>query len=329
MCPGKFSENEIEMTNYPLVSIGALSFNTGRFVGQAIESVMAAGYPNLEIICIDDASEDDSAAFLRELSAKLGFRFVQNEVNQGLVANCNLALSLAKGEYFLFVSDDLILDNRIFGDVSILNTRPDIAFVCSRAQLIDEDTRLINGDGQIGGNLSEGIVPQTARSIWLEGSKIVTPTVTHRVGLLRNLGGFDTEFEIEDRPLYVKLARMGFQGWHRSEVTTLYRRHALNFGSVFRRNLLKEDRRILEKLGVPISPILVILKQVAEVHYWMLFREIGVEPAIDALRRGGLSSFSWTTRSFVFKSAYLIRSLIKGARPNSSSVFAYIMSAKD
>lgn len=324
MCLSQLSKDKIQMVNHPLVTIGALSFNTGKFVAQAIESVLKTGYPNVEIICIDDASEDDSPEILMALSAKLGFKFVQNEVNRGLVANCNLALSLASGDYLLFVSDDLILGNRILHDVSILATMPDIAFVCSRALLIDEEARLINGDAQIGADLAEGIISQSAKSIWLAGSKVVTPTVTHRIGLLRDLGGFDAEFEIEDRPLYIKLARLGFQGWHRPEVTTLYRRHGLNFGSVFRRNMLKEDRRILAKFRIAILPILVALKQVAEVHYWMLFRGIGVEPASDALRRAGLSSFSWTTRSLIFKLTYYLRALIKGSRLNSNSVFAYI-----
>ena len=50
----------------PKVSVLLTSYNHARYIGDAIDSVLAQTYPNLECIVIDDGSRDDSAARIRE-----------------------------------------------------------------------------------------------------------------------------------------------------------------------------------------------------------------------------------------------------------------------
>ena len=100
---------------YGLVSIIMPSYNTGRFVGLAIASVIDQTYPNWELIIVDDASIDDTDevvqryiryCFPREVSSKI--HYIKNEKNSGAAVSRNRALAQAKGKWIAFLdSDDL------------------------------------------------------------------------------------------------------------------------------------------------------------------------------------------------------------------------------
>jgi hypothetical protein len=172
--------------------------------------------------------------------------------------------------------------------------------------------------------LKPGIIKDTAVKVWLKGSDVSSPTVTHRVQVLREVGGFETSFEIEDRPLYLKLAKRGFLGWHRDEVTTLYRRHSQNLSAKFRKSMFLEDANLVKTLELPIAPFLIKLKALSEVHYWMLNHQVSSFEAKDALRLASLSGLVWTIDSFLFRFVYLLRSKIVGSKVSLSASISYL-----
>ena len=89
-----------------LVSIIVPIYNEEKYLGHCLESLLDQSYENLEIICVNDGSTDNSLEILNEYS-KRDFRvklFVQP--NQGLSISRNNGLSKANGEYVLFVDCD-------------------------------------------------------------------------------------------------------------------------------------------------------------------------------------------------------------------------------
>ncbi len=290
----------------PLVTVGVLCYNTGRFVLEALKSIYSSGYSNLEVICIDDASTDDSSTLLEEISKEMGFRFLSNESNIGVVRTANKVLYESNGEFLLFVSDDVILANRISPDVEILRKNPEAVYVCSEVELIDSDSRPFGKPREIR-DMCEGLFREELRELWLNGSSVYAPTVTYRTSALKELGGWDEDFEIEDRPLWHRLSKLGLPGWRRLEVTTLYRRHDRNFGSKFRLNALKEERLLVKKYGVPVSQITVVKKLLGQAHFHVLAGLCSPKEAKESLRFAGLWFLTWTFNSKFFKRWYYSR----------------------
>jgi len=95
-------------TEFPLVSILMVTYNSEKFVRGSIESILAQTYPHFELIICDDNSTDKTWNIICSYEDK---RIVshQNDTNLREYPNRNKAISLAKGEYVIFIDgDDLI-----------------------------------------------------------------------------------------------------------------------------------------------------------------------------------------------------------------------------
>lgn len=107
-----------ECNNKILVSIVSPVYNANNFLDVFLKSLIKQKYFNIEIICIDDGSTDDSLKIL-EVYAKKDLRIkVLTQKNQGAAAARNLGLSVAKGKYVIFLdSDDYFEPNLIEASV--------------------------------------------------------------------------------------------------------------------------------------------------------------------------------------------------------------------
>ncbi len=87
----------------PLVSIGVPVYNEARFIGDALASLLAQDYPNIEIIVSDNASSDGTADICRRMAALDGrIRVLTSETNDGATANFQRCLDEARGMWFLW-----------------------------------------------------------------------------------------------------------------------------------------------------------------------------------------------------------------------------------
>jgi glycosyltransferase involved in cell wall biosynthesis len=73
---------------------------------RAINSVHEQTWENMEIVVVDDASEDDTPDLLRELSAENAITLVRNESPKGAAVSRNIAIKHAKGEFVAGLDDD-------------------------------------------------------------------------------------------------------------------------------------------------------------------------------------------------------------------------------
>lgn len=104
----------------PLISVIVPVYNTEKYLGKCLDSIIHQTYPNLEIICVDDESSDRSGEILDEY-AERDYRIkVLHRKNAGVSAARNAGLAAATGAYLAFADADDILPPDFF---SLLYTK--------------------------------------------------------------------------------------------------------------------------------------------------------------------------------------------------------------
>lgn len=94
------------------ISVIIPCYNVEEFVGKCLQSVLKQTYHNIEIICINDGSTDDTFRVLQQYGQKdLRIR-VFDQSNVGLSATRNRGVDLASGKWIMFVDSDDWLDNK-------------------------------------------------------------------------------------------------------------------------------------------------------------------------------------------------------------------------
>ena len=128
--------NEMPTEN-PKVSICIPNYNYGRFIGDAIQSVLDQTYKNFEFVIVDNCSTDNSEEVIKSFSDPR-IRFYKNDRNIGGVRNTNRCLSLARGEYITILhADDKLTPNLIEKEAEILDKNPNVGIVYSSCIFID------------------------------------------------------------------------------------------------------------------------------------------------------------------------------------------------
>lgn len=215
--------------NAPLVSIVALCYNHAPFLREALDSILAQTYPNLEVWLVDDASTDGSPEILREYAARHpAWHLLLLPKN---LKNCrafNQAFHQCRGDFVVdFATDDMLLPGRVASQVALFQALPaSYGVVYSNAELIDEAGALLRLHHQPAGK--GGLRPRPA-SGWvfadvLDHYFICTPTMMMRRVVLAQLGGYDESLSYEDFDFWVRASR-DWQFHYQNAVTTKRRRH--------------------------------------------------------------------------------------------------------
>ena len=125
----------------PRVSFIIASYNYGRYLGQAVDSILAQTYGDLEVIVIDDCSTDDSRAVLAAYAKEPRVRVVQHERNLGHLRTYNEGIGLARGEFVgLFDADDLCFRrDAVQRQVAVFDADPGVGLVYSAQAYVDEE----------------------------------------------------------------------------------------------------------------------------------------------------------------------------------------------
>ncbi len=117
--------------NLPLVSIVIRTLNEIETVKDAIQYVRNQAYPNLEIIAVDNESDDGTSEFLRSQADTL-ITIKRTDFSHDL--SFNMAVSVAKGKYIYFSNGHSYLTNPngILKSVKLLEEKENVAGVCGR-----------------------------------------------------------------------------------------------------------------------------------------------------------------------------------------------------
>ena len=90
----------------PLISVIMPVYNVEKFLPDCLESLLNQTYRDIEIICVNDGSSDNSPEVLNAYAQKDKRIVVINKVNGGAASARNLGLSKAQGEYVFFMDSD-------------------------------------------------------------------------------------------------------------------------------------------------------------------------------------------------------------------------------
>lgn len=216
--------------NQPLVTVFTLIYNTNpRFVIEAIESIRANNYPNIQHIIIDDCSPNpEPKRVVKEWIDREKYlcEFYEHEMNYGVCKTLNHVLELAKGIYIFGCSDDIILPNKIFTEIQVLeNLDSTFAATYSDATLIDEKSDKLYGlfiqKHREFTRLPEGYIYE----ILLEGNFLPVMSMMWKTQVIRDVGGYDERLKYEDFDLHLRVTKK-FKIKLISKELSMYRIHS-------------------------------------------------------------------------------------------------------
>ena len=187
----------------PVVSVIMPVRNGGVWLIEAVQSILSQQGVSIELIVINDGSEDGSADYLRSLSdARL---HILDSGGAGLVSALNIGINAARGQYIARMdADDIMLSGRLARQSEVLDAAPEVGMVHSAAQIIDaagNSTHIIGAenmasDGRLAILLGEK-----------RGAPIVHPSVMMRASVLRAVDGYRNIPAAEDHDLWLRLIK--------------------------------------------------------------------------------------------------------------------------
>ena len=126
----------------PLVTVCMPGYNVERTLTQAVESVLAQSYRNIEVILVDDGSTDATEEIAKSFTDPR-FRYVRNERNLGGYQTMNRAIGLAAGEYVaVYHTDDIYGPDIIAKEVAYLEGSAEAGAVFCLSRFMDHDGRI-------------------------------------------------------------------------------------------------------------------------------------------------------------------------------------------
>lgn len=197
-------------TNSPRVSVVIPVFNAALQLPQAIASVAAQTFRDLELIVVDDCSDDDTASIARSMLTQKGLRhhLIRLTSNGGPARARNAGVARARGEYVAFLdADDVWMPEKLALQVALLDAHPHVTLCGCQAEWVDGGGRLV---GPLFEDLPELVPDGWKRLLW--NCFIATPCVVARRSDL-GVHPFNPALRVgEDRDLWIKLATNGTVG---------------------------------------------------------------------------------------------------------------------
>ena len=185
----------------PKVTVYVPCHDYGRFLAQAVDSVLRQSYEDWELIIVDDGSTDETASVADGYRARLGdrIRVLRHAPARGLRACANLALDAARGEYVMRLdADDFLDDSALLVLVDHLDRHPDVGLVYPNYTYVDE----------------QGAILGVERRKRIGEEVVLLDLPAHGAGtmvrkrVLKSVGGYSEAYDAQDGlELWLKVVR--------------------------------------------------------------------------------------------------------------------------
>ena len=227
----------------PRITIITPSFNRADLIGQAIESVINQGYPELEHIVMDAGSTDGTASVLGSyphLTTRI-------EPDRGLYDAINHGLQIASGEIIGLLNSDDYYEPGIFSEIAgIFELRREIDAVIGTAGTFESTS---SGEELV------DQYPSISADGLLDGLIFGAPAINawfFRRHVFERVGNFDLVYPVgADRDFLIRLYLAGFQPAYTDRILYHYRKHpgslTINQGPDAQERNLMENRRLAQK----------------------------------------------------------------------------------
>ena len=220
------------MDNNILVTIGVLTYNQEDYIIDTLKSIIDQTYQNIELIILDDNSKDNTVCRILSIENNLKSRFstyklIIHDNNSGNISkNCNEILKHAKGDFFKILGgDDMLLPDYFMTTINALENYPCV-------NVLFTDVYKVDGNYKLGYRLKKTnrfvnrMIPKECDKMYHEllyGNFLPAPGFVFRTDALRDIEGFDEDFEVEDYAMWLKLSSHGVNFKYIDEPLVLYR----------------------------------------------------------------------------------------------------------
>ncbi|MGJ3240973.1 MAG: glycosyltransferase family 2 protein [Anaerolineae bacterium] len=135
------------MLTTPLVSVVIPHWNGKQFLQTCLDALQRQTYPSVEIIIVDNASEDGSQAYIKAHYPDV--QLIELQENQGFTGACNAGMQASQGEIIVLLNNDTEVDEGwVEAIVNAFSRHDEVGIVASKMLLFDQrDTLHTAGDG--------------------------------------------------------------------------------------------------------------------------------------------------------------------------------------
>jgi glycosyltransferase involved in cell wall biosynthesis len=184
------------------VDVAVPCYQYGRYLRDAVTSVLNQDVPNLRVVIIDNASSDNSLEVARELMAQDSrVELIAHSTNLGQHASFNEAIDWAKSKYFaLLCADDLLVPGSLSRAISVMEKHPDVHLTYGKAHSLARDRNKRAASDMpyrvmAGRQVLERLCREARCFIRLE-SVLVRTAVQKRVGYYRSVLPHTDDYEM-------------------------------------------------------------------------------------------------------------------------------------
>ena len=236
-------------------------YNAGRFIRDAVTSILAQSFTDFELIIVDDGSSDDSLSIVNSFGDSR-IKLLKNGSNMGVVYTRNRGLTETTGEYYApFDADDVALPDKFRRQVGFLQSHPDFGMVGSWARTIDEKGNILAKRWKLTAK------PEEVPAILLFRNYFVQSAVVIRRRDVPE-GGYREGFDIgEDYRMWIEIAGK-VKTWNLPEYLLFYRFHQDSTTAGSKHGIQYYDslvyRDLYKKLGIDLTPARAELLQLVK-----------------------------------------------------------------
>lgn len=189
----------------PLVSVVIATYNGKETITETLQSVLSQTYRNLELIIVDDCSQDDTTQICKYIAPKAKLFSINHS---GTMAARAFGAEKASGEFLFFLDqDDILFSECVNKEISMLLENPEYGLACGNMACIGEE------DEDLGFN----VIPNpSADAYHWDNLLLIYPlamsTTLVRTKLYFEIGGWDSRFSysgaLGDSDFYVRVAEV-------------------------------------------------------------------------------------------------------------------------
>jgi glycosyltransferase involved in cell wall biosynthesis len=232
------------MTSLPLISVIIPTWNYGRFLAEAINSVLAQDWPEMEVVIADDASTDETQSVVDSFRDRVVS--VRRPERGGTAAARNSGFNQSRGELVCFLdSDDFMVAQSLSSLAGALARHPEAGAAYGLVAQVQQEafSRATTDPGSV----LAGAVP-----CWMAGGMLIRRTSFLKVGLQ------DESLHASEFVAWVTTAKDAGLVFHHQPVLSLLRRihgenkmlHSTNIGADYTR-FLRDHLHRKRKAAVP------------------------------------------------------------------------------
>lgn len=196
----------------PKISVCIPTYNYGRYISQAMESVLCQSFTDFELLVVDDCSNDSTDEVVRRYARQDSrIRYIRHQTNLGMVQNWNYCLRQANGKYikFMFGDDFFVSVQSLEKMLSAIESDESISLVSSARMVVNDKSVKTNEWGYCGQDIIVSGFDVICQCLLKNDNLIGEPTAV-MFKATQSLRGFNQQYrQIVDLEMWFHLLEQG------------------------------------------------------------------------------------------------------------------------